>query len=421
MTAPIDVELATPASLDALRDEWRELEARAGASFFLSWSWLGTWVGALPAGVCPKVLRARRSGRTVGLALVVPGRIRSIPLCGGRGLWLHATGVSELDGIAIEHNGWLVEIGDDDASRAMLAFLCRAGQPWRRLTLPHLQSRAAGALGEPEPGLVLRSVDEPSWLVNLRAARTHPTGYLGMLDSDTRRKLRRTREACEAFGAIEVSAAADLDAARRYLDRLVALHARRWAGRDEPSSFVRPFAQTFHASLVESAFARGEIQLLRIAAGPREIAYFYNFVHRGRVSYYQSGIDYDALPAKHSPGLLGLALAVEHNMALGHDVFDFLAGASHYKRHLSTHQEVLRTVVLERKSPRQALEQRLRATVLPWIKRVSGQPDHWRLWLRKWTGRVGLGICLPVWMLALEACSDRMAPMVAPATVATVR
>ena len=213
--------------------------------------------------------------------------------------------------------------------------------------------------------------------------------------------------------------AADLDTARRYLDRLVTLHERRWAGREEPSSFIRPFAQTFHAKLVENAFARGEIQLLRITAGGREIAYFYNFVHRRRVSYYQSGIDYEALPGKHSPGLLGLALAVEHNMALGHDVFDFLAGASHYKRHLSTHQECLRTVVLERKGFRHTAEQQLRTTLLPWIKRVSGQPVYWRLWLRKWMGRVGLGICLPAAVLLLDACSDQMDPTIARPALAT--
>lgn len=413
MNDPLRVELATQFSAAELKHEWLALEARSQPSFFLSWSWIGTWVDTLPEDIQPQLLRARRGERTVGLALVVTGRIRSLPLIGGRGLWLHATGRSDIDGIAIEHNGCLVdddEAGDSEVWAAMLEYLCRGAQPWRRVTLPHLHHRAGAVLAQAAPGLVIRRLEEPSWIVDLGAVRERSGGYLAMLDTDTRRNLRRTREACEAFGAIEVSVAADLDTARLYLDRLAQLHARRWEQRDEGSSFTLPFAQRFHAALIEHAFPKGEIQLLRITAGGRDLAYFYNFVHRGRVSYYQSGVDYALVDPKWSPGLLAVALAVQHNAALGHGCFDFLGGAGHYKRRLATHHEVLRTVIIDRDGLRHRLEQQLRSWLLPRLKRLSGDARNWRRWVRKWLGRIGLGVTVPLLVVALDACSDRLEP-----------
>jgi len=401
----LQIELTSAPAPAALATEWTALEARAQHSFFVSWTWIGAWLSALPSGLRPCLLRARRGQRVVGLALFVPGRDRTLPLIGGRALWLHATGRPELDAIAIEHNGPLVDANEPDVAQAMLDYLCRRMGPWRRVTLPHLQSAAAGAPAA-SAGVSARRDDVASWLVDLHAVRTSPSGYVGLLQAKTRYAIRRTRMACEALGPIRLTVAEGRAAVQEAMPRLLRLHARRWQRREGGSSFLLPFTQRFHDRLLPSACERGEVQLLSVTVGPHELGHLYSFVHRGRVSFYQSGVDYELLGPKMSPGLLMLALAIEHNAALGHQAFDLLGGTSHYKKDLATYQETLSTVVLERHDWRLALETHLRARVVPWLRRASGDAPDWRRWLRTWLGRIGLGLSLGVLALAVDACSD---------------
>ena len=52
--------------------------------------------------------------------------------------------------------------------------------------------------------------------------------------------------------------------------------------------------------------------------------------------------------SKFSPGLVTLALTIEHNARLGHECFDFLAGDAQYKKPLATHSKPMRWVELHR-------------------------------------------------------------------------
>lgn len=402
----IQVELTAAPAAAELAPQWTELEARAGAGFFLSWQWIGAWLRVLPADVKPQLLRARRHGRTIGLALLVPAPDRTLPLLGGRGLWLHATGRGELDQIAIEHNGLLVDAAEPRAEAAMLAYLCAHMRPWRRITLPHLGPGGVALPSRLPARTVGRNVEEASWVVDLAAVRGETSGYLGLLHAKTRYTIRRSRAAAEALGPIEIAVAATLPDAQRAMEDLLRLHALRWRARNGGSSFLAPFTQRFHTELLPAAFERGEIQLLSVKVGGRALGHLYSFVHRGRISFYQSGIDYEMLGPKMSPGLLVLALAIEHNAALGHASFDLLGGAGHYKKDLATHAETLRTLVIERSGTRQSLEALLRAHVVPLLQRASGDPRHWRAWLRKWVARTALVLSLPVLALAVDGCSE---------------
>ncbi|MFT3664468.1 GNAT family N-acetyltransferase [Piscinibacter sp.] len=420
MKEDIRVELTAAPPIAELAAQWTELEARAGAGFFLSWTWIGSWLRSLPAGLKPRLLRAQRHGRTVGLALLVPAADRTLPLLGGQALWLHATGRDEFDQIAIEHNGLLTDAAEPGAQAAMLAHLCGQLRPWRRITLPHLGPDGV-ALPRQLPARTLgRSVEQSSWVVDLAAVRGAPSGYLGMLDAKTRYAVRRSRAAAEALGPVELTVAATLADAQRAMDDLRRLHALRWNARGGGSSFLAPFTQRFHAELLPAAFARGEIQVLSVHVGGRPLGHLYSFVRDGRISFYQSGIDYEMLGPKMSPGLLVLALAIEHNAALGHRHFDLLGGAGHYKKALATHTETLRTLVIERSGVRRSLEAGLRSHVVPLLQRASGDPLHWRAWLRKWTMRAALALSLPVLALVVDGCSEcSAAPAEATQTAST--
>ena len=68
--AVIDVSVETLQSISTLEISWKELEAQATHSFYLSWLWIGTWLQHLPEGAQPQILVARTSGKIVGLAII---------------------------------------------------------------------------------------------------------------------------------------------------------------------------------------------------------------------------------------------------------------------------------------------------------------------------------------------------------------
>lgn len=401
------VTLSALPPLEALAQEWRALEARAHASFFVSWSWIGPWLSTLPVNIRPRLVRASRGDRVLGLAVVVESPIRALPIPFGRAAWLHATGQSRLDGITIEHNGFLVDAGCAQSVRdGMLAFLMDESRPWRRISMPMLGGGVQPhAMPEANTRLVQTRSSKPCWIVDLNKTRASVNGHLGLLSAKARASLRRTLRACEALGPLRVEEANDLATAQQFMASLLDLHERRWKALAVPSAFATPFAQRFHAELLAQAFNRGEVQLLRVRAGSRDMGFLYNFVHGDRVSFYQSGFDYELLDSRFSIGLATLAVAIEHNARQGHQVFDFLGGAAQYKQTLATDCEELLTCVVDRRGHLYETERWLRSNVLPVVHRISGNAPDTRRWLMKWVRRIAVAASVPLLLLGLDACS----------------
>ncbi len=101
--------------LDQLESMWRDLEARAEPSFFLSWYWIGTWLAE--SGAHPRLLVVRRNDVIVGLALIGQDCPRFGPLRLPR-IHLNQAGKAELDCVCIEYNDLLVDRTIAKATRA---------------------------------------------------------------------------------------------------------------------------------------------------------------------------------------------------------------------------------------------------------------------------------------------------------------
>src|SRR5665213_3235508 len=107
------------ADIGDLEAQWRDLETRADASFFQSWSWIGTWLAGMPAGLTPLVARCTSAGDTVALGIIVRSHRRRHFLWRPRRLLLNETGDTSFDLLFIEHNGFLAERGRDTACFAL--------------------------------------------------------------------------------------------------------------------------------------------------------------------------------------------------------------------------------------------------------------------------------------------------------------
>jgi CelD/BcsL family acetyltransferase involved in cellulose biosynthesis len=184
--------------------------------------------------------------------------------------------------------------------------------------------------------------------VDLAAVRDCGRGYLALLGSKTRYRIRRSCREYEKLGAIRLRRAADATEASTFLDELKALHQAYWTARGQPGAFASRYFDQFHHNLVRGAFGRGEIQLLRIDVADRPIGYVYNFLYRGRVYNYQTGFDYQVCAKGDRPGIVSHVRAIEFNAERGNAIYDFLGGDLEYKRELGTHIAGIYQVILQR-------------------------------------------------------------------------
>jgi CelD/BcsL family acetyltransferase involved in cellulose biosynthesis len=317
------IGLAAVPDFGALGEEWRALEARAAASFFQSWTWVGCLAGSRFAD--PVLLRAKRAGTTVGLALC--NRTRSWR---GETLWLQESGDPAQDAVYVEHNGPLLARGAEAllaaCFRALLAGRFGLGRRLRLSGVDAAHLAAAQAVG----AVRLRRQHPAPWL-DLSALGPGADALLAGLSANTRYQVRRSDRAYETAGPIRVKRAATQAEAEAFLDALAALHQATWTARGKPGAFANPAFVAFHRALLARALPRGEVDLLRIAAGGTAIGYLYNFRHRGRVLAYQSGFDYAAGGPHQKPGLTCHRAAIEWSRREGATAYDFLAGGDRYK------------------------------------------------------------------------------------------
>jgi CelD/BcsL family acetyltransferase involved in cellulose biosynthesis len=158
--------------------------------------------------------------------------------------------------------------------------------------------------------------------------------YLDMLSGNARSQIRR---AMRLYGAdLALEEAGTVPKALALFDRLVVLHQAAWIARGKPGAFADERICAFHRVLIGEGVPRGEVRLLRVAAGSREIGVLYLFRHGGRVFSYQSGFAAEN-DARLKPGLVCHALAIEQARLGGAAVYDFLAGAQRYKTTLAPH------------------------------------------------------------------------------------
>lgn len=314
----VRVNITTVDDFEALGREWRAVEAEVpGHGFFQSWSWIGCL--AEERYSAPVLLRAEAGGRTLGLAL--------FNLRQGR-LSLAESGDGELDAPFIEHNG---PLATPEAAIALLrAAWDVAGA--RRLRLSGVHPASLAAAG----GITLRVQERLAPFVDLGALRAAGAAHLAMCSANTRQQVRRSDRCYAARGGLRLECAADAAQALDYFEAMLPLHTRSWEARGKPGAFATAFLQRFHRRLIATAAPRGEVEMLRIAAGGGDVGYLYNFRHGGRVCAYQSGLDHAGAGRHGKPGLTSHALAIERALAAGDAIYDFLAGADRYKLSLAT-------------------------------------------------------------------------------------
>ena len=307
----LNVAIGPVPPVSELETLWKTMESRADASFFLSWTWIRTWLINLPVEVAPELVAMRAGDRVVALGIVVSTRKYRLGLLPVTVWNLNSSGRPEYDNVTVEYNGWIRDREfDADLNSAFLEYVARDRPGAHGLSIPG-QLEEVPSLATSSRLVEYAARVSTTWRVDLKAVRNAQGNYLSLLSANTRSKIRQSLKAYSAIGPVQIRRAADESIAQEFLKKLRALHIAGWESRNTQPAFGRPFFDRFHESLVSTGVPLGEIQLLRVSAGEHDIGYLYNFVHRGHIVFYQCGFDYELGGDKGRPGMVAHALAIE--------------------------------------------------------------------------------------------------------------
>lgn len=334
--------------LEVLRSTWRELESRSHCSFFLSWTWIGSWLQLIANRSDTRLVKVTLQSRIVAVGVFAAKR--AWRGAGPMHLRLHETGDPVLDDLTIEYNGLLCEAGLEQAALlAAVRFLEKSDGRWSTLDVAGIDAAAVPLQRLTADSIAIRIRRRPTHHVDLAKVRACGD-YLSTLGPQTRSAIRRTtRKLAARFGEVSATVADTPKMKLAYLRALTRLHEVYWRSKEgHAGAFSDARIMAFHEHLLTTYADTDAIQLMRLSAGEEVIGYVYNFVHRGVVYFYQAGVDYQRYTGYGSPGLLLLMRAVEHAITSGHDRFEFMAGDSDYKRRLGAGQGELLWLSLDR-------------------------------------------------------------------------
>ncbi len=354
VATPVRGELVHVDRYPELAVDWQRLESRSETTPFTCWAWVSTWLSLLPVAFRPLVFRASDENGVLALCLLVEAPEHGMGrLFGSHSHLLQETGDPTVDQVTIEYAGLLARSGAEQVGYATLfETVEQMGGNWRRLRIS-ATAHADAIVSALPPGLDAASIQaRPSYFVDLAALRAADISYYASLGPKVRGSFNQARRGYAVHGELCAEVAKDAATARAWLDELAALHTTYWNSKGEPGSFSSPFFCEFHRALVGVGAASGFTRLTRVSAGPLVVGYIYNLAWRDRIYYYNSGLNYGALPKHDRPGLAALHATIDQALAEGWSQFDFLAGAQEYKRRLSTDARRLHWVDIRRRGVR---------------------------------------------------------------------
>jgi len=328
--------------LDRLQDRgrieaiWGTINGLSTTSFFLSWGWIENCLGSLPESIPVRMALISGDSKPVVAFFFGEKESRRKGIFKSRGFFLNSTGSSLCDSLCIEYNS-MPQLGNRIPSfKEVLDLL---PEWWNEFFLPGLDPSCfpGNCLSEiPVPYKVLIESEVSSPYVDLERVRNEGD-YLTLVSSNTRSQLRKAYRMLSGPNGLSLQAAADLGECMEIFGELVELHQKTWAGRGQDGAFGPEYFCKFHRDLITKRFSHGEMQLLRVKSGSITVGCLYNFGHKGRVYFYQSGINYE-MDEQLKPGLICQVEAIKYNANLGHAVYDFMAGDKRHRKSPSTHE-----------------------------------------------------------------------------------
>lgn len=320
--------ISDAAGLEALAHEWDPLVlAAARPSPFMLHVWVTAWWRHYGIGNALAVITARRGSTLVGIAPMFIRRRRGLRTCEFLGSYESALG------------DLLIAPGEDGSvARGLLASL--AELPFDYLDV----------FGAPAGGVFTQlTTDERLHHVRrVEAPVIHmPNGweavYAARISSKTRSELRRRIRALDELGTVSWTTARTPEAVAIELEDAFEVHARRWQGRRDGSTFGRATGHAFHREVTRALAAKDVVRMTTLRVDGRPLA-FTCYLLVGRTLYCHR-VAFDPAFARYAPGRATMYRAIGDASSEGVTRVEFLGGDERYKLDMADTCEPLYQVI----------------------------------------------------------------------------
>lgn len=305
------------------------LSSSSNDNIFLTWDWVSRWwevfgtggrltvlagydaAGAL-AGIAPLMIRVER-----GLF----GKARVLSLIGSGGESLP------------DHLGLISRSGDEyEFCEAAFNALYEKRAEWDMIRLTDLldDQRLADSVTSFFGGRCRFSISRTGTSPFIRLPGTWEE-YLSGLSAESRYGVRRRARRIVKDLKSEFRIIKDKRELSAIMSRLEETHRARMSQKGEKGrSLERPF-WVFHGKLAADLFDKGRLFTGCLCLGDKPAAVQYSFIYKGRVYYYQSGMD--PAYARYGAGDVLVAEMIKSSIEAGASEYDFLRGGETYKSH----------------------------------------------------------------------------------------
>lgn len=337
-TVKSDIRIERVAESDgfyALKDQWnRLLSESATDSFFMRWEWLYRWWSAYrenDLSLC--ILTVYRGEDLVGVA----------PFYKKEFLWKGMVPVRRLLFLGTEENSVISEYMD---------FFCKPGckETVISATIEYLTNK------DLFDDIFLQKIDTSSVTTDIlrrlaanrkflfrveNEARSPFVGlaadynsFLGTVSGSMRHKIKGNMKRIKRYPDVSFRRTERASQFKADFGELVRLHRLRWTSKNLRNSFSDERFALFQEEIMQDMLKNGTLELRFLSVSGRNIAVLYNIAYKGKVYFYQSGLD-TSFDKRISPGLLLHNHSIMEAAENGVTEYDFMVEGKtdEYKKH----------------------------------------------------------------------------------------
>ncbi|WPL17638.1 Protein involved in cellulose biosynthesis (CelD) [Thiorhodovibrio winogradskyi] len=364
------VHLSEPDELDQLEHTWLSIQKTVeDIPFFLTWTWISCWLDTYKPHFLQVTAYFQETPVCIGLLTL--SHITRRNLIRSRQLRLHQTGIPSQDQIWIEYNDFLAARTHRHAAVTACLLKLETLPDWDEMIIS-MMPRARSIQLDPYYPHIRRPLNSPAYGISLHQFERDPARFLPTLSTNTRYQINKSARIYEqAHGSLSLEIADTQTMAIDFFHLAGQHHKTRWPD----SGFKNTEFVQFHERLIRATHASKQTRLMRISAGDQLIGVLYFLLDSKIAYFYLQGLNYGKDP-KLKPGLLSHSLAIQHFIAQGIRVYDFMGGHSQYKLQLGSFTQQLDMVLIQR--PRvvfwlENLARNLKATIITALKNSHEQ------------------------------------------------
>ena len=195
-----------------------------------------------------------------------------------------------------------------------------------------------------------------------------------------REHARRQRKLAE-LGTVEIDIARTPEEIKVALEDALRLHALRWKGRFDLSTFGTEQGTLFHRDALQGLAESGAVQLQTLRLDGRAIAFRCNLALGNRTFFYRSA--FDPAYSHATPGVLSALGAIKQAASEGSTAIEFLGGTQAYKLELADRVEQLYVGFGLASGIRGTLYSRMEATRLILLSRLKRSRTLYNFYVKR--------------------------------------